>query len=74
VQKKEFLFQSGFFSEFVFRNIEQNPTTDKFRSIRKENKTFGGKVWRWDSAQQFLYGVGWIDVSINYDNNIFNIS
>jgi len=47
-----------------FSNIQHNPADEKYRKIRKENKSFHSKVWRWESAQHFLYAVGWIDVGV----------
>ncbi|KAK2170364.1 hypothetical protein LSH36_3g19111 [Paralvinella palmiformis] len=46
----------------IMCNIQHNPADEKYRKIRKENKSFHSKVWRWESAQHFLYAVGWIDV------------
>ena len=43
-------------------NVQSNPTEEKYRTIRKENKAFKDKVWKFESCQQFLFALGWIEV------------
>ncbi|KAK3592700.1 hypothetical protein CHS0354_037836 [Potamilus streckersoni] len=44
------------------RNALDNPTEEKYRSVKIENKSFAEKVWKFPEAQQFLIAAGWSEV------------
>ena len=48
---------------FICRNVTDHPTEEKYRTLRKENKAFKDKVWRYEGCQQFLFSTGWIEVN-----------
>lgn len=40
-------------------NIIKSPTDEKYRKVKKQNKTFSLKVWQLPEAQEFLFHWGW---------------
>merc|ERR1712179_105520 len=46
----------------ILSNVTDHPTEEKYRTLRKENKAFKDKVWRYEGCQQFLFSTGWIEV------------
>ncbi|XP_064609339.1 uncharacterized protein LOC135473419 [Liolophura sinensis] len=46
----------------IFSNAYNNPKEEKYRRLKKSNKTFHDKVWQYDGAQQFMLAVGCIEM------------
>ncbi|XP_013390254.1 uncharacterized protein LOC106158716 [Lingula anatina] len=45
----------------LMKNAAENPSEEKFHHVRKENKAFSNKVWRYAGAQQFMLAAGWAE-------------
>ncbi|KAL3881002.1 hypothetical protein ACJMK2_033203 [Sinanodonta woodiana] len=46
----------------ICRNVLDNPTEEKYKSVKINNKSFVEKVWQFSEAQQFLIAAGWSEV------------
>ncbi|ESO89540.1 hypothetical protein LOTGIDRAFT_234344 [Lottia gigantea] len=46
----------------ICRNIQQNPSEEKYKKIKKESKSLKEKVWKYDGGQQLLLTIGWTEV------------
>ncbi|XP_058970615.2 peptide-N(4)-(N-acetyl-beta-glucosaminyl)asparagine amidase [Pocillopora verrucosa] len=40
-------------------NIVRSPTDEKYRKVKKQNKSFSVRVWQLAEAQEFLFSWGW---------------
>lgn len=40
-------------------NIVKSPTDEKYRKVKKQNKSFSSKVWQLPEAKEFLFSWGW---------------
>lgn len=45
----------------IVSNILQHPGEAKYKEIKKSNKAFNEKVWKFAGAQQFLFATGWVE-------------
>ncbi|CAH3125289.1 unnamed protein product [Pocillopora meandrina] len=44
---------------FFDSNIVKSPTDEKYRKVKKQNKSFSVRVWQLAEAQEFLFSWGW---------------
>ena len=47
------------------QNIEQNPTDEKFKKIKKGNKAFTNRVLALKGSEDFLAAIGWIETEVD---------
>ena len=47
---------------FFDSNIVKSPTDEKYRKVKKQNKSFSVRVWQLAEAQEFLFSWGWQEV------------
>ena len=53
-------------------NIIKSPNDEKYRRVKKQNKSFSSKVWSLMEAQQFLLHWGWIEVMLYFITSFYS--